>query len=223
MLFIIVYILALTSCKNEIDKIGGQALVEKARTDYEKLNSGKVVVTNVETNEIEQTLTFKYDEVGLLIYALESGNSQEAYCQYNNGYQAYTINNGEYTFYEKGNRNFEAYTKDVKYPQLSKTYLYFDVSKISDVEIEKPEKLSKYIYTYDNSKITGDKGLGSLESFVTSYVFDENDDMLYFEEISSYVKDGKSTEHHYKIELIDKNNVEKVQIPKDIQSKINDK
>ena len=45
----------------------GNNLVMQAREDFEKLDSAQIVMTNTDTDKVEQTFTFKYDD-DVLIY-----------------------------------------------------------------------------------------------------------------------------------------------------------
>lgn len=218
LILLIVSSLALSACQQE--KVLGQELIEQAKEDFESLDSGKITVTNLETNTIEQELEFKYDEVGLLIYAIQGESIDDKYCQYNNGYQFYTINKDEYKLIKKGDREFQAYTKDVKYPQLSARYLYFDETKISETTTSQTETTDVFEYDYIASQISGENALGQLESFKVVYTFNKDGEMMHFDEISIYKNNGKNDEYHYRIEITEKNSITKVEIPQDIKSKI---
>ena len=75
--------LILTSCSLN-PSVDGDELIKKAREEYKALDSAKVIMTNTETGEIEQTFTFKYDEKDILMYSYEGKSENSEYAQFNN-------------------------------------------------------------------------------------------------------------------------------------------
>lgn len=215
-LFIIgIALICLTGCgKNMIE---GQSKVEKAREDYSKLYSGVVEVWNVNTNEIEQTLTFKYDEVGILLYSLTGVSEGEIYEQYCNGYETYTFEKGELTKVSKGQKEYEAYTYDFRYPMTDVEYLYFAPDKVVSVDKSEEEYGVFYCYEYEPAFISGDDNLGELTYFSVSFYFDKNDTLTHFEECSEYEKDGVKTQYNYRIEISQRDSVGKINMPENIE------
>lgn len=215
-LFIIgITLICLTAC--EKNTVEGQSEVEKAREDFSKLHSGVVEVWNVNTNEIEQTLTFKYDEVGILLYSLTGVSEGEPYEQYCNGYETYTFENGEVTKVSKGNVNYDAYTYDFRYPMTDDEYLYFVPAKVVSANKSEDENGVCYSYEYEPSVINGEDNLGELTYFSVNFYFDENDTLTHFEECSEYQKDGETTQYHYKMVISQRDSVGKVAMPENIK------
>ncbi len=209
-------LICLTACgKNTIP---GEAEVQKAREEFSQLHSGVIEVVNVNTNEIEQTLTFKYDEVGILLYSLTGTSEGEPYEQYCNGYETFTFENGEVRKVSKGNVNYDAYTYDFRYPMTDKDYLYFSPDKV--VSVKKTEEdgvVSCYSYEYEPSVISGDDNLGELKCFMVSFYFDEDEELTHFEEYSEYEKDGVTTDYHYRMIISQKDTVGKITMPENIK------
>lgn len=195
----------LCGCQIEDEKVEGQELVENARESLAKLESGVITVTNNLTNELEQTLTFRYDEVGIFTYILEGDD----YVQFCNGYEIYTDENGELSKITKSDSDYQAYTFDVRYPMTDEDYLYFASDKITDVQANG----DSFVYSYDVSAVSGDDALGELVEFKTEYVFDNEGELVYFNEISQYNQNEKTTEHSYRIEIKQQNSVDSVKKP----------
>lgn len=195
----------LCGCQIEDEKVEGQELVEKARESLANLNSGVITVTNTLTGDVEQMLTFRYDEVGIFTYTLEG----EDYVQFCNGYEIYTLENGQTTKITKSDSDYQAYTFDVRYPMTDENYLYFSSDKIIDVKSED----GTYTYSYDVSVVSGDDGLGELKSFETKYAFDGDGELLWFEEISQYSLNDEVSDYCYKIQIRNQNSVELVEKP----------
>lgn len=205
-LFIIGFgLTALSGCQIEDEKVAGQELVENARITLSQMNSGVITVTNNLTNEVEQTLTFRYDEVGIFTYTLEG----DGYTQFCNGYEIYTQENGEISKITKSDSDYQTYTADVRYPMTDEDYLYFASEKLGDVKSEG----NVFTYFYEVSAITGEENLGKLEEFKTTFAFDDEGEFIYLDEISRYNQDGKITEYSYRIEIKQQNSVDSVRKP----------
>lgn len=199
-----------TACIFDGDPLDGEELVEAARETYESYDSAKVLITNEDTGKVEQTFVFKYDEKDSLTYLYTGGYEEENYIQYNNGFECFTEQNGEYTFTQRGDDDFEAYTRDSKHPQASGAYLPFERKAINDVTKTEENDETIYTYTYDQESFESDAGV---KEFSAVYHFDSDGNLLYFEEISVVDADGEESSHSYKIEITDINVVEEIENP----------
>lgn len=192
--------------------------MERAREDYARLKSGVVTVTNLGNGEVEQILTFKYDEVGILLYSLTGETDGKPYSQYCNGYETYTLENGELRVVKKESVEYDAYTYDVRYPMTDEDYIYFSPNGVESAsKTEYDGGGCSYEYTYDPSVIGGEGGLGKLEGFTVRFDFDENGELEFFEEHSAYERNGEKTEYSYRIEISERNSVGKIEMPEDIE------
>ncbi|MBE6836930.1 MAG: hypothetical protein E7509_02880 [Ruminococcus sp.] len=205
----------LCGCTAEV--LEGQQQVEKAKESFSKMKSGVITVTNMDNGEIEQTLTFKYDEVGILLYSLTGVSKGEIYEKYCNGYEIYTFENNEFSKLTKADWEYEAYTYDYRYPMTDEDYLFFSPDKVISVSVSDNDKGGKsYSYEYEPSAISGEAELGALVGFTVSFNFDENDVLDYLEELSVYEKDGNKTSYNYKITITERDSVGKIQMPENI-------
>lgn len=206
----------LTGCGGE--KLEGQEKVEKAREDFSKLYSGVVTVTNVVTGEVEQTLTFKYDEVGILLYSLTGITDGKPYEQYCNGYELYTFENDKLSLVKKQETAYQAFTYDVRYPMTDDDYLYFSPDKVKAVEKTHEDNGEIcYSYDYEPTAVSADVKLGELKSFKVKFCFDENDILTHFEEISVYENNSNKTTYHYRMGISKRDNVGKIEMPENIK------
>ena len=199
-----------TACIFEGDPLDGEELVDAAREKYESYDSAKVLITNEDTGKVEQTFIFKYDEKDSLTYLYTGGYEEENYIQYNNGFECFTEQNGEYSFSQRGDDDFEAYTRDSKHPQTSGAYLPFERKAINDVKKSEEDGETVYTYTYDPESFESDAGV---KEFSAVYHFDSDGNLLYFEEVSVVEADGEESSHSYKIEITDINEVEEIDNP----------
>lgn len=199
-----------TACIFDGEPLDGEDLVEAARETYESYVSAKVLITNEDTGKVEQTFVFKYDEKDSLTYLYTGGYEEENYIQYNNGFECFTEQNGDYTFTQRGDDDFEAYTRDSKHPQASGAYLPFERKVINDVTKTEENDETIYTYAYDPESFESDAGV---KEFSAVYHFDSDGNLLYFEEISVIETDGEESSHSYKIEITDINEVEDIENP----------
>ncbi|MGN0601110.1 MAG: hypothetical protein ACI4I7_00210 [Oscillospiraceae bacterium] len=185
-------------------KVDGDQLINKARTDYKNLDSAKVVITNTETNEAEQTFEFKYDEKGFLTYAYEGKNGDDVYAEYNNGVESYSYENGELKHMQKGDDSFAVYSKDVTHPQADEGLILFVPKAVSEAKVSDESGVTHIHHDYNVDKLQTEE---KPEEFSVDYYFDSDDNLLYFIETSVI----DSQKHSYKVEITEKNSVDKVE------------
>ena len=200
---------SLTACQMG-EPLDGEELVLAAREKYESYDSAEVVITNTDTGKVEQTFIFKYDEKDSLTYLYTGGYENDSYIQYNNGFECFTEQNGEYTFTQRGDTEFEAYTRSSKHPQASGAYLPFDRGSITKTEKLDEESGTAYIYTYDPESFEEES---NVKSFEAEYHFDKNGDLVYFLETSDITDGDVTTRHQYKIEITQINSVKNIDNP----------
>ena len=80
--------ITLSSC-GEVPDVEGGELLKKARDAYSSLESARVIMTNMQTDEVEQEFVFKYDEKGILTYSYVGKSDKTSYAQFNNGIESY--------------------------------------------------------------------------------------------------------------------------------------
>lgn len=204
----------LSACRSE--RLTGEELVLKAKKDFSELKSGVITVTNAE-GEVEQTFSFKYDEVGILSYSCVGETDGEAYFQYSNGYETYTVENGSYSLVKKGGTDFDCYTYDVRHPQTDEDYFYFDSGKATGVSWSEENGEKSFCYVFDERLVGSDGENGKLTGFSVTYVFDDSDGLKYVEEFSSFEKDGEETDHSYRITVTERDSLGKVRMPDEIE------
>lgn len=188
--------------------VEGDDLINKAREDYKSLDSAKVVMTNEDTGEVEQTFVFKYDEKDILLFSYEGRNGSDVYAQYNNGVENFTYEEGEYEYHQKGDEDFVAYTRDMTHPQADEGLIIFQPSAVKTAEVKTKNGVTHVSHKYDIEKLGVDE---STKAFSADYYFDDKDTLLYFVESSTIVTDGEEKDYNYKVEITEKNTVDKVE------------
>lgn len=204
-----ILIISTVSCG--IPQIEGDTLINQAREDYASLNSAQVIMTNMDTNEIEQTFTFKYDEKDTLIFSYYGKSEKTEYAQFNNGAECYTYDNGTLTHTVKGDKNFQRYTRDAVHPQASESLLIFDPKAITAAEVKEENGITRIRHIYDVSKINAQGEEGEVTGFSAEYYFDKNKKLMYFVEVTIENVDGKEKKHSIKVEITKQNAVNRVE------------
>ncbi len=188
--------------------VDGDDLINKARKEYKSLDSAKVIMTNVDTNEVEQTFVFKYDEKDILAFSYEGKNGDDVYAQYNNGAESFTYEKGKYEYHQKGDEAFSAYTKDVTHPQAGEGLIIFQPSAVKNAEVITENGVTHVSHEYDVEKLNVDE---NTTAFSAEYFFDDKDNLLYFVESSTIITDGEEKEYKYRVDITEKNVVDKIE------------
>ena len=222
-LYIVVTIVLFVFAGCTARDVAGSELVEKAREEYTSLDSAKVIMTNTETNEVEQTFVFKYDEKDVLTFAYEGKYLDESYAQYNNGYECYTSENGEYTFTQRGDKNFQAYDRKSPHPQANEGLIIFSANAVEKSSVAEENGITCVEHNYDPEKIGAASDEGNVADFIARFYFNENKELLYFTEETVIDNDGEKIIHSYKVEITEKNAVEDIENPVEIPKEDNPK
>lgn len=204
--------LLFTGCMDP--QVDGDTLINKARESYTKLDSGKVTITNVNTDKVEQTFTFMYDEKDVLMYSVYGNYGGEEFGQYNNGLESVTLSEGKYVALERGDTNFESYTRDSTYSMAQEGMILFVPKAVESATVTTEDGITKveHIYNVDKLDMSSEEE-GECVGFNCEYYFDKNDNLLYFVENTDMEKDGKKVSHNYNIEITEENKVEKIENP----------
>jgi hypothetical protein len=201
----------LSACGSVKDKAGGE-LIEKAREEYTSLDSAKVIMTNVETGEVEQTFTFKYDEKDILIYSYYGKSEKSEFAQYNNGSESFTYENGEYTHSVKTDSDFVRYVRASTYPQADEGLLIYEPKYITeDSAVENSDGSVEYTHVYDITKIAAEAEDGEVTGFTVKYLFDKDGELVNFTEITDTESGGEKKQYSYRVEITEKNSVKDVE------------
>ncbi len=221
LLYIVVIMVSVVFAGCGAKDVAGSELVKKAREEYTKLDSAKVIMTNTETNEIEQTFVFKYDEKDVLTFAYEGKYQDESYAQYNNGYECYTSENGKYTFTQRGDRDFQAYDRDSTHPQANEGLIIFSANAVEESSVSEENGITCVEHKYDPEKIGAASDEGSVSDFIARFYFDENKQLLYFTEQTVIDSKGEKIIHSYKVEITEKNAIQDIENPVEIPKEDN--
>ena len=192
--------------------IVGDNLVMQAREDFEKLDSAQIVMTNTDTDKVEQTFTFKYDD-GVLIYKDWKLVDGKENIEFNNGEVNVYYQNEKYYQYTKDDDKFIKYTRNKTHKKTQDAMLTYIPSAITDAQLKKGDGSKELTHVYDVTKVnpTVPKD-AEATGFAVKFVFDSRDKLEYFTETTLYkTKDGTEHRLSYKTEIKDKNSVGEIE------------
>lgn len=197
------------SLKKEYD-LYGKEQVEALRESAKNRQSGRYLLTNLDTDIMDQAFSFMYDEDGFQTYLYERVSGEDGYyAEYSDKDAFYVINGGELSVYRSGSEGYISYTKDDPHPYSTGDLLFYENLFVkSSEEIPQEDGSIDYVYYYNTDKIN--EALGTeLTEFVTEYVFGADGEFEYFVQRNS---DGESS-YAYRIDIIDADSLTEIENP----------
>lgn len=208
-LLLIVCVTALGGCslKKEYE-LAGKEQVETFREQAKGWRSGRYLLTNLDTGEMNQAFSFMYNEDGTQSYLYELVSDGEYYAEYSDGELLYVVDGGNAAVINEGGEGYVKYSENEPHP-YSKGELLFYVNLFvkSSAEVAVDNGTS-YVYYYNTDKINETLGT-TLTEFYTSYVFDSSGEFLYFEQHSTNAEGS----YAYRIEVIDADTLRSIENP----------
>ncbi len=185
--------------------------VEAFRNEAKNWQSGRYLLTNLDTGEMDQAFSFVNNPDGSQSYLYEKVTDGNYYAEYSSDGIFQIIDGGNASVYRKGSDGYIGYDKDNPHPYSTGGLLFYENLFVltSSEEID-PDGGKIYLYIYNTDKINEVLGT-SLAEFQTTYKFDKDGNFVFFTQSNS---DGK-TEYSYMIEVMDVNAVDKIENPAD--------
>ena len=196
----------LSACANE-PELEGSELILDARKAYAELDSAKVTMTNEETGEVDQEFTFMYDEKDVCVFSYYGKNGDDVYAQYNNGVEDMKFENGKYSHTVRGDRDFNQYTRSARHPQADEGLLVYSPTAVKKADKSEKDGEISVRYEYDLAKMGAQIEGVDATGFETEFRFTKDGELLWFTETTL----SKDKNYSYKIEITDRNSVEKVE------------
>ncbi|MFT3950584.1 MAG: hypothetical protein QM689_01220 [Oscillospiraceae bacterium] len=194
--------------KTELPAVDGQALIEQARAQYTALDSAQVVTTDLSDNHIAQSFTFKYDEVGMLIYSYTIAADGEVRAEYNNGFLCEVLENGVYTVTEKGMADFSAYNRAYPHRMAGAGLIAFDRAAVLTSSLKTEGEVTTVTVTFDPSKI----GLDAM-AYAMVYRFSADGTLIDFTSATVTKTDAGEKTLAFRTEIKQRNGVTAVENP----------
>lgn len=208
---IITVLLCLTlggcSLRKEYD-LYGKEQVEALREEAKTWRSGRYLLTNLETDVMDQSFSFMYNSDGSQTYLYEKVSGDSYYAEYSDGKTLYTLDNGTALMIKEGEENYVSYSEENPHPYSTGGLLFYENLFVSSSEEAADGDNTIYRYYYNVEKIN--EALGTkLTEFVTEYVFDDGGQFLYFTQKNS---DGEKS-YAYRIDVTDINGLTEIENP----------
>ena len=203
--------MCLTGCSlKKVVELDGREQVEAFTAEAKTWQSGRYMLTNLDTGETDQVFSFMNNSDGTQSYLYEKLVDNTLYTEYSDGKELYFTaeQNGEITEGEGAEDNI-LYTVENPHPYSTGDLLFYvNLYAMGSAAETDSEGNTTYTYIYDVVKINNALGT-SLDSFSTTYTFDKDGSFLYFTQKNS---DGESS-YAYMIEVLDVNSVAELDNP----------
>lgn len=197
------------SIKKEYD-LYGKERVEALRESAKGWQSGRYLLTNLDTDVMDQAFSFMYDEDGFQTYLYEKISDEGNYYAEFSGRDAfYIIDSGMANAYKAGSEGYIFYDRNDPHPYSTGDLLFYENLFVKSSE-ETPQEDGGvcYVYYYNTDKINDTLGT-NLTEFVTEYVFGADGEFEYFVQRNS---DGESS-YAYRIDIIDADSLTEIENP----------
>ena len=197
------------SIKKEYD-LYGKEQVEALRESAKGWQSGRYLLTNLDTDVMNQAFSFMYDEDGFQTYLYEKiSDDGNYYAEFSDRDAFYIIDGGMANVYNIGSEGYIFYDRNDPHPYSTGDLLFYENLFVkSSEEIPQEDGGADYVYYYNVDKINDTLGT-SLTEFVTEYVFGADGEFEYFVQKNS---DGESS-YAYRIDIIDANGLTEIENP----------
>lgn len=197
------------SLKKEYD-LYGKERVEDLRESAKNWQSGRYLLTNIDTDIMDQAFSFMYNEDGSQTYLYERVSEENGYyAEFSDGETFYVLNGGEASILKSGSEGYASYDRKNPHPYSTGDLLFYENLFVkSSEEIPEEDGGVCYRYYYNTDKINDTLGT-SLTEFVTEYIFNADGGFGYFVQRNS---DGESS-YAYRIDIIDANSLTEIENP----------
>lgn len=209
LLLIICCTLVSCSLKKEYD-LYGKEQIEAFRNEAGSWQSGRYLLTNLDTGNMNQAFSFINNSDGSQTYLYEKVSDEGAYyAEYSGNDEFYLIDGDEVSLHKKGSDSYIAYDLENPHPYSTGGLLFYENLFVKSSEESTDEQGNiTYTYTYNTEKINNALNT-SLTKFVTTYTFDKNGSFLYFTQTNS----NAEASYSYMIEIIDANTLTEIENP----------
>ncbi len=208
---LLIMCICMTGCSlKKVIELEGREQVEEFVNSAKTWQSGRYMLTNLDTNATDQVFSFMNNTDGTQSFLYENiSEDGKMFVEYSDGRIFRSGNEGEVKEYPEGDDGYVSFTADEPHPYATGELLFYVnlYALGSSSETDGYGNIT-YKYTYDTEKIN--KAVGtSLTKFETTYTFDKEGNFLYFTQTNS---DGEES-YSYMIEVLDVNSVTELDIP----------
>lgn len=207
LLIVMCICLAGCSLRKEYD-LHGKDRIEAFRAEAAQWQSGRYLVTDLETGITTQAFSFKYEADGSQSYLYEQVSGTDYYYEYNSGGVMEVYDGENVTVLTEGSEGYVSYDKEDPHPYSTGDLLFY-VNLFVKSSLESSDNGNTiYMYNYDTDKLNETQGT-SFTEFSTKYAFDGQGNFLYFEMSNAAAGENYS----YRIEVLDVNGIDEIERP----------
>lgn len=208
LLLICVTVFGGCSLKKEYD-LCGKDRIEAIRSEAGSWESGRYLLTNLDTGEMNQAFSFMNNADGSQSYLYEIVNEGSYYAEYSGGGDFYIYDDGEVSVIKEGGEGYVKYSESEPHPYSTGELLFYVNQFVSSsAENTNGEGAVTYTYYYNTDKIN--EALGTaLTEFYTSYTFDSEGNFVNFIQHNT----AADSSYSYMIEIIDVNGITEIENP----------
>lgn len=200
---------AFGGCSEEENTICGRERIESLRESARNWRSGRYLLTNLDTGEMNQAFSFMYNEDGSQSYLYEVASDGGYYAEYSDGELMYLFDGESASVVREGGEGYVKYSESEPHPYSAGELLFYVSEFISSSSESVDEDGSEtYLYYYNTDKINDTVGT-SLTEFCTAYTFDSEGEFSCFIQKSSSPEGGS----FYMISIIDVNSLTEIENP----------
>lgn len=188
----------------------GKEQVEALRESAKGWQSGRYLLTNLDTDVMDQAFSFMYNEDGSQTYLYERVSEENGYyAEYSDREAFWTVSGGETSVVKSGAEGYVSYSRDNPHPYSTGDLLFYENLFVkSSEELPQEDGGTSYVYYYNVEKINDALGTG-LTEFVTEYVFGADGEFEYFVQRNSDVESS----YAYRIDVIDADSLTEIENP----------
>lgn len=188
----------------------GRVRVEALRESAKGWQSGRYLLTNLDTDVMNQAFSFMYDEDGFQTYLYEKVSDEgNYYAEFSDRDAFYIVDGGSVSIYRNGSENYVSYSRDNPHPYSTGDLLFYENLFVkSSAELPREDGGTDYVYYYNTEKINEALGT-SLTEFVTEYIFGADGGFEYFTQRNTDA-DGSIS---YRIDIVDTDGLTEIENP----------
>lgn len=210
LLLMCICLASLTGCSlKKENELHGKAQVEAFCEAARTWQSGRYLLTNLDTGEMNQAFSFANNEDGSQDYLYERVTDGNYYAEYSADGEFVIVDGDAVSVAKEGGEGYIAYDTENPHPYATGDLLFYENLFVKSSAENADEKGNvSYVYIYDTEKIN--EALGTkLSSFTTVYTFDASGNFLHFTQSNSDGENGYS----YMIEVLEINSVTEIENP----------
>lgn len=200
-----------TGCSlKKVVELEGREQVEAFVAQAKTWQSGRYMLTNINTGITDQVFSFMNNADGTQSYLYERIIDGALHTEYSDGKEIYfTVEKDGQITEGEGAEDNVLYTVENPHPYSTGDLLFYvNLYASGSQAVTDSQGNVTYTYHYDTDKINEVLGT-SLSSFVTTYTFDKNGGFVYFSQTNS----NGTNSYAYMIEVLDVNSVTELENP----------